>query len=489
MAIQQIQYDDKEAINIDSAVPDKNKCKADDLNEIKSVVNNNSYETPKVSSQVDTDYKVNVLTTKNLFNKDNANILNAYFDNNVPITSDNGTRVIYIPCKENTTYTISKAQSNRFRVGYTTELPTTNTSVSGVISNNSATSIKITTGNNATYIVAFVWINSDTLTLNQVLDSIQIEEGSTATTYEAFIPNTINVNNEKYTDTINVGTSINDKNRVNILYSKNLFDKETTPIFNGYINDDGSITANASNRILYIPIEDNKTYTIQKEVGNSPRFRISLTDDVPANNLSGYSFVKDDNANTLSITNTTHKYLCVWYWTSASTTTETEIKGSIIIQEGNTIITPSINVDGEEIYNAGKDIITAGFSSDYVLATTNTYVDVPLNTTYSQIGTNFEINNGEIICKKDGYIKVSCHFNYLYIAGTGSKWITISLYHTYYNSFITINITGTQNERADISGTDRLVYVYAGDKLKIQNYGTQNDTLRAAYSYMTCEYV
>ena len=56
MAIQQLQYDNKVAINIDSTIPDINKCNASDLNEIKSVVNGNSYETPKVSSQVDTDY-------------------------------------------------------------------------------------------------------------------------------------------------------------------------------------------------------------------------------------------------------------------------------------------------------------------------------------------------------------------------------------------------------------------------------------------------
>jgi len=44
MAIQKITYTDKEAINIDSSIPTKNKCQADDLNEIKTVVNNNADE-------------------------------------------------------------------------------------------------------------------------------------------------------------------------------------------------------------------------------------------------------------------------------------------------------------------------------------------------------------------------------------------------------------------------------------------------------------
>lgn len=41
MAMSKITYTDKVAINVDSTIPDINKCKADDLNEIKNVVNNN----------------------------------------------------------------------------------------------------------------------------------------------------------------------------------------------------------------------------------------------------------------------------------------------------------------------------------------------------------------------------------------------------------------------------------------------------------------
>lgn len=41
----QITYADKTAINVDPNVPDVNKCKADDMNEIKSVVNTNDGKT------------------------------------------------------------------------------------------------------------------------------------------------------------------------------------------------------------------------------------------------------------------------------------------------------------------------------------------------------------------------------------------------------------------------------------------------------------
>lgn len=44
MAIQKIQYIDKETLYSLTSVPDKNKCTSDDMNEIKRVVNNNADE-------------------------------------------------------------------------------------------------------------------------------------------------------------------------------------------------------------------------------------------------------------------------------------------------------------------------------------------------------------------------------------------------------------------------------------------------------------
>jgi len=52
MAIQTITYTDKVALNDDPSVADINKCKASDLNEIKSVVNNNANEIPTNTNQL-----------------------------------------------------------------------------------------------------------------------------------------------------------------------------------------------------------------------------------------------------------------------------------------------------------------------------------------------------------------------------------------------------------------------------------------------------
>lgn len=128
-------------------------------------------------------------TGKNLFDKDNVNVINAYIDGTSGvITSDSPSRTIYIPCKSNTTYTISKIVSSRFRVSYSSSTPAIGTTTSGIVSDYTNTTITITTGANANYLV--VWLynsNSDTsITLQQVLDSIMINEGSTALPYEPY---------------------------------------------------------------------------------------------------------------------------------------------------------------------------------------------------------------------------------------------------------------------------------------------------------------
>lgn len=130
------------------------------------------------------------LTGKNLFDKDNANILNTAIDaNGLGNNTPSSYRTVYIPCKPNTTYTISKlydSSKNRFTVAYTNVLPDYNIQTYGNIYNNNASNVTITTGADAKYIVAYVWISGGDTTVKEMIDSIQIEQGSTATSYEPY---------------------------------------------------------------------------------------------------------------------------------------------------------------------------------------------------------------------------------------------------------------------------------------------------------------
>ena len=128
---------------------------------------------------------------KNLFDKSNASsILNCYITSNTVKTSSLN-RVVWVACNPNATYTVSKTSGKRFVVGYSTETPADNVSLSGVIGNNESSSITITTGANAKFIAAWVWSGSnDTLTAQEMINSVQIEQSATSTTYAPYTATT-----------------------------------------------------------------------------------------------------------------------------------------------------------------------------------------------------------------------------------------------------------------------------------------------------------
>lgn len=72
--MQEITFQDKDFVNEQTSIPDVNKVKADDMNEIKSVVNNNANELNSVKEQLnETNYIRGILTN-------NQTISNNYVD-------------------------------------------------------------------------------------------------------------------------------------------------------------------------------------------------------------------------------------------------------------------------------------------------------------------------------------------------------------------------------------------------------------------------
>ena len=87
----------------------------------------------------------------NLFDKDNANILTAYLNGTSGnVANQNQCKTLYIPCRGNTTYTISKVQSQRFAVGTTETTPANYVPIIDFLQRNSNTSITITTSTSLT---------------------------------------------------------------------------------------------------------------------------------------------------------------------------------------------------------------------------------------------------------------------------------------------------------------------------------------------------
>lgn len=154
------------------------------------------------------------------------------------------------------------------------------------------------------------------------ISNIQVEEGSTATTFEPYKA-------QEYE--INLG--------------KNLFDKDNANVVRGYIA--GTNLTGGTDYTIYIPCEESTTYTIQKMVAvpqTANRFRINSYAVEPTAGAtsisSSYFWNAGDGSATTTHTYTTPtgaKYLGITVMTAntSGTTTADEMYASIQIEKGS----------------------------------------------------------------------------------------------------------------------------------------------------------
>lgn len=189
-----------------------NKKYVDDTtNNVKSYVNNNfanalkgsaSGEAVRLSDIAPNEHTLGVkVSGRNLFDKDNANIIIGYPDAENVINGASSTRSVYIPCAPNATYTVSKTLTARFAVAFTDDIPSIGVAVTGRVQNNTASSITTTSGINSRYIVVWLYhvdLDTTTIKINEVLTTLQIELGSTATSYTPYITDFSGVTLKRY---------------------------------------------------------------------------------------------------------------------------------------------------------------------------------------------------------------------------------------------------------------------------------------------------
>ena len=153
--------------------------KGEDINSANITLN-------KIGNYVD---KLKRAEGKQLFDKDNMNKLNAYFESNNVITASNYNRIFYIECEPNTTYTITQNPSTSpisnhlLQVATSSVLPeigvecTSNHNIGG------DTSYTMTTNADAKYLVFRIRSGDD---IDSYLSTIMINYGSTALPYEPY---------------------------------------------------------------------------------------------------------------------------------------------------------------------------------------------------------------------------------------------------------------------------------------------------------------
>lgn len=143
-----------------------------------------------------TTYNID-LPVENLFDKDTANVLNAYFDNNqTTIKSDTTNKVLYLQCLPNTTYAITQGIStlsnHLFGIGTTNVLPEINTQTYAFQDHRNDIKFTYTTNSSAKYIV--IRLRNDDYNNNSYINAIQIEYGSKPNTYTPYGTTPIELN-------------------------------------------------------------------------------------------------------------------------------------------------------------------------------------------------------------------------------------------------------------------------------------------------------
>lgn len=127
-------------------------------------------------------------SNKQLFDKDNANILDLYINQDGNIYAATNRKLLYIECKENTNYTVSKIAGQYFRVGSCSVTPAHNVAtINKDVAHETDTKIVLNSGGGAKYlVVGYYHAENDTRTEQEIIDSIKIEEGTEVTSYSPY---------------------------------------------------------------------------------------------------------------------------------------------------------------------------------------------------------------------------------------------------------------------------------------------------------------
>ena len=200
--------------------------------EVKTDNINNSAVTP-----VKTSFSKN---SSNLFDKNNANLVNLapsegtlYYGSKV--------KSIFIPCDPSSNYVIKKRTSARFNVCGTASTPADTVAYTNLVANNAGEQIKYTTSATSNYLVVYLYNqNQDTLTVQQIIDSLVIVKGSDSV--GDYIPygKIIEVSTDNLNDKSVTPAKLSDELRSSIMKSGSLASR------NGIYGVEWDVTAQSS---------------------------------------------------------------------------------------------------------------------------------------------------------------------------------------------------------------------------------------------------
>ena len=194
-----------------------------------------------------TGRQVVTVSGKNLFDKDNINVVHkAPGSGTNVLNSGSSYYSIYIPIDSGEVYTVSWSSSNvdqYAKMFFTSEDPTTATEcLSQKL--RQGQSITDTAPSGASYLCVYLAYTTNQSVITDVVNTVQIEQGSTPTAYQPYQGQSYEVN-----------------------LGKNLFDvssitENTSPEFTGGEGHVVTFSANSNRAVMLIKVEPNTSYTL-----------------------------------------------------------------------------------------------------------------------------------------------------------------------------------------------------------------------------------
>jgi hypothetical protein len=263
----------------------------------------------------------------------------------------------YMRCLPNKLYSISKMSSQRFRAGYTKEIPAVNSIVYNIAANDAGTAINVITGDDAEYLVIFYYLgSSDTETESTIYDSIRVV-GSFLTANDQ---NTSEI--AKLTMDVfgKLGSEIVNRDKYMVMQT-------------GINSSTGALSPQYSaSKSVFIECKPNTHYKVSKLADQ--RFCVGWTTDVPQFGGSCSAFISNNTASKIEITTGENaKYLVVFYYLkTAHTNTDAVLFNSIEIEEGQPNI---VIVSKNGLYKTIKDGIDAVSTNGTVFVMPGEYLE------------------------------------------------------------------------------------------------------------------
>lgn len=255
----------------------------------------------------------NVGDNINLFDKENSNVLNAYISAN-KLTAESQNRIIWLPCKSNTTYTVSKKVGQRFAMYFSETEPAIGVTISGGISNNTASNLTSTSLANSKYIIIYVanYNVGTEIPWQDILDSLKIEESTKPSSYTPYNcgnvditvcnKNLLNIENNSYS---NSGITIEIDNGVYNITNNNTSTTTTFEIPTNTLLKKGIYTMSTNSnspQYPYMQLRDSNNQVVGTDMAYSDNGvkTFILEEDVVVSKVKLY-FGSDKTCNNLAL--------------------------------------------------------------------------------------------------------------------------------------------------------------------------------------------